>query len=123
VLNPKENGGGGANKAGWRTVAMDQNPSLSPDGIVDKPLGPIPYKTLQSHAGGWLDTWIHSRWEIPNEILFLRVSEIHDKVSEVIREAWFDRECLFRVSNANAVGRASGRAKRCSTELVNPIAS
>ena len=50
-----------------------------------------------------------SRWKVPNEILFLRVREIDDLVFENVREPWFDRKCLFRVSNAHPVGRASAR--------------
>jgi len=42
-----------------------------------------------------------SRWKVPNEILFLRVRQIHDHVFEDIREPWFDRKRLLRVSNAH----------------------
>ena len=61
------------------------------------------------HDGGEPGRGMSSRWEIPNEVLFLRVRKIHDHVFEDIREPWFYRERLFRVSNTHPVGRVSAR--------------
>lgn len=58
-----------------------------------------------------------------NEILFLRVREIHDHVLEDVRESWLYRESLFQVSNAYPVERANGRARTRFTNLVTSIAS
>jgi hypothetical protein len=63
-----------------------------------------------------------SRGKVPNEILLLRVREIHDHVFEHIREPWFNGKRLFRVSNAHPVGRASEYARACSTKLATSIA-
>ena len=61
-------------------------------------------------ADGWISQrGMSSRWKIPNEVLFLRVGEIHDQVFEGFREARFDGKCLFRVSNAHSERRAHVR--------------
>ena len=89
---------------------MDQNPPAALDGSIDEPLRPI---NDQSHTcKGKPRHRMSLRWKVPNEILFLRVSEINDHVFEVVREPRFDRERLFRVSNAHPVGRGERARER-----------
>ena len=76
-----------------RTVAMDQDPSSALDGGIDKRLSPIneqnPFNRMQADDVE-RERRMCSRWEISNEILFLRVREIYDHVFEGIREPWLD---------------------------------
>jgi len=88
-------------RVGLRTIAMDQNTASSLDGGIDKRLSPAkeqgPFNRTREGAPFRL------RWKVPNEILFLRVRKIYDHIFEDIRESWFNRKCLFCVSNAHPV--------------------
>ena len=104
--------GKGQTKVGSRTVAVDQNPASALDSVIDKRLGPADEQDPLNRTRADCRDPNHgmpSRWKVPNEVLFLRVREIHDHVSEDIREPWFNRKCLFRVPDANPVASARGR--------------
>ena len=63
-------------RRGSHTVAMDQNPPSTLDRVIDERLSPAneqdPFNRTRADRRG-TKSRKHSRWKVPNEILFLRV--------------------------------------------------